>query len=379
MKTLTSCKGSFNLEYFPRNANKSLQPWDAADEYAFQYVLEEMSSTISSLKNVLIVNDSFGALAILFSEYTPDLVTDSFVSVKSINHNLNLNQLSTDENKVYSSLSYPDKKYDLIVIKVPKSNAFLEDQLHRIRECCNTDTVIVGAAMSRHIHTSTIKLFEKIIGETTTSLARKKSRLILSRVDVSLKLRDPPRPVEYTVKETAKKYINQANLFSREKLDLGARLMLKNIPLSEKYNRIVDLACGNGVLGIEAADLNKSAQVIFMDESYMAVESARINSKQVENSERCEFHVADCLQGIEDNSIDLVINNPPFHQQHAIGDFIAWQMFSESRSKLVAGGELLVVANRHLAYHLKLKKIFGNCEVVDSNKKFVVLRAYKSA
>ena len=378
MKTLTSSKGSFNLEYFPRNANKSLQPWDAADEYAFQYISEELESAKSDPRNVLIVNDSFGALAILFSDFNPYIVTDSYVSVKSISHNLKLNQLPVNENHIYNSLHYPDKIFDLVVIKIPKNNAFLEDQLYRIRKCCNTNTVIVAAAMSRNIHTSTIKLFEKVIGETKTSLARKKSRLILSRFDDSRVLSESPYPTEYMLKETTKKYVNHANLFSREKLDIGARLMLKNIPASDKYRRIIDLACGNGVLGIEAAERNENAKVLFMDESYMAVQSARINTSQLADAERCEFYVSDCLQGIEDDSVDLVINNPPFHQQYAIGDFIAWQMFSEARSKLVVGGEILVVANRHLAYHLKLKKIFGNCEVVDNSKKFVVLRSFKS-
>ena len=41
------------------------------------------------------------------------------------------------------------------------------------------------------------------------------------------------------------------------------------------------------------------------------------------------------------------------------------------------GGELWVVANRHLAYHIKLKKIFNNYEQIASNKKFVILKVVK--
>ena len=74
---------------------------------------------------------------------------------------------------------------------------------------------------------------------------------------------------------------------------------------------------------------------------------------------------------------DLVLINPPFHQQHSIGDAVAWQMFMDARRVLVEGGELRIVGNRHLGYHAKLKKLFGNCETVDANKKFVVLSATK--
>ena len=44
---------------------------------------------------------------------------------------------------------------------------------------------------------------------------------------------------------------------------------------------------------------------------------------------------------------------------------------------LVKGGELWVIGNRHLGYHAKLKHLFGNCEVVASNKKFTLLKALK--
>ena len=41
------------------------------------------------------------------------------------------------------------------------------------------------------------------------------------------------------------------------------------------------------------------------------------------------------------------------------------------------GGELVIVGNRHLDYQDKLERIFGNCELVTENKKFVILRAVK--
>jgi 16S rRNA (guanine1207-N2)-methyltransferase len=52
-------------------------------------------------------------------------------------------------------------------------------------------------------------------------------------------------------------------------------------------------------------------------------------------------------------------------------------MFTGSRAALRPGGELWVVGNRHLGYHVKLKRVFGNCDVVASNPKFVVLRAVR--
>jgi 16S rRNA G1207 methylase RsmC len=60
-----------------------------------------------------------------------------------------------------------------------------------------------------------------------------------------------------------------------------------------------------------------------------------------------------------------------------MGDQIAWEMFQQSLQHLETNGELWVVGNRHLAYHNKLKRLFGNCKTIASNKKFVVLAAQK--
>ena len=55
----------------------------------------------------------------------------------------------------------------------------------------------------------------------------------------------------------------------------------------------------------------------------------------------------------------------------------AWQMFKDSLRVLKTGAELRIVGNRQLAYHVKLKRLFGNCETIASNKKFVILSAIK--
>ena len=110
----------------------------------------------------------------------------------------------------------------------------------------------------------------------------------------------------------------------------------------------------------------------------MAVESSINNFVSVFSESRdAEFLQTDCLQGIDDESVSLILCNPPFHQNNAISDNVAWQMFTESKAALEDKGELWVIGNRHLAYHAKLKQIFGNCEVVVSNKKFTLFKATK--
>jgi len=374
---LSTPQGQFTLKRYPITKDQELRAWDAADEYLLMHIEEQQILKPNS--KVLIANDAFGALTIALAQHKPTSIGDSFLSQQAITINLTENTLSTNTIELQNTFQPLAERYDVVIIKIPKNLAMLEDELYKIRKHCDESTIILAAAMSKHIHTSTLKLFERIIGTTRTSLARKKARLVMSEFDASLTPGASPYPSQYILDVTDEKYINHANVFSREKLDLGSRFMLPHIPQSSHYTNILDLACGNGVLGITAAQLNPMAHMVFVDESYMAVESAKINAKNLlEDNSNCEFKVTDCLQGIENDSIDLILNNPPFHQNHVVGDFIAWQMFNEAKQKLTEGGELIIVGNRHLGYHIKLKKLFGRCEMLANNKKFVILKAVKS-
>ncbi len=381
---ISSVYGCYRLQRYPVIKKETLRAWDAADEYLLQYLADNnLADTGASL---LILNDGFGGLSIPLHRLNPVVMTDSWLTMQAIAENMKINQLDDEAITFVDSLDLPDniraKKIDIILIKLPKSLAMVEDQLQRIRAVLNPATKIIAAGMSKHIHVSTLKLFEKIIGPTKTSLARKKARLIFSQFDEALTVADNAYPcvykLPYKLDDVEIEVMNHAGVFSTEKLDVGTRLLLENIPADKQYKSIVDLGCGNGVAGLIAALKNSQAKLFFTDESYMAIKSSMANFLSVfSESREAEFLQTDCLQGIADNSISLVLCNPPFHQNNAVNDKVAWQMFSEAKAALEDKGELWVIGNRHLAYHAKLKKIFGNCNVIANNKKFVLLKMIK--
>ena len=376
METLSVPQGEFHLCRYPEDKNDPLRAWDAADEYLLNTLAGQLDA--AQTLNILIVNDGFGALSVALAHHTVTVWTDSYLSEEGIKLNLINNHQPVENVNIINSLETPEGHYDVVIIKIPKTLAMLEDQLARIRPILQEETQIIGAAMVKAIHTSTLSLFEKTIGATRTSLAKKKARLIHCRLDEKLAPVKTPYPTTYILEGTEYTLINHANVFSRGSLDIGTRFFLQYLPKDEKYRTIIDLACGNGVVGLIAAEINPQAELIFLDESYMAVASAQENfSAAFGGSRQALFQMANCLQGIPNDSADLVLNNPPFHQQHAVGDAIAWNMFQQSRNVLTQNGELWVVGNRHLGYHVKLKKLFGNCETVSGNKKFVVLKAVK--
>ena len=377
MEILNVAQGEFRLNRYPVRKNELLRAWDAADEYLLNYLSEEYGD-ISQKENILIVNDSFGTLAVAHSKHSLTVWTDSLLAQEGLLQNFADNGLSTEKLNLMSSIETPEVNYGFVFIKIPKSLALLEDQHARIKPFISSSTKIIAAGMAKSIHTSTLKLFEKYIGLTKTSLAKKKARLIFCQADENIQIVKSPYPKSYKLEDTDYNILNHANVFSREKLDIGTRFFLQHIPQSEKYKKIIDLACGNGVVGLIAKEKNPTAEILFLDESFMAVESARENiKKNLEMSEKFQFSVKDCLRQVEHNSAELILNNPPFHQNNVVGDEVAWQMFKQSKDVLKLGGELWVIGNRHLGYHVKLKKIFNNCDVIATNKKFVILRSIK--
>ena len=369
-------QGVFQLNLYPWRKSETLRAWDAADEYALHHIHGE-----DSLKGgdaLLILNDGFGALSVALADYGPQMMSDSFISHRGVAANLAQNGQELTSVRLLNSLQYPDGPCDIALVKIPKHLSLLEDQLYRIRRSLHPDTHIIGAGMARHIHTSTLELFERLVGPTRTSLARKKARLIFCRPNPAIDPGDSPYPTYYTLENTAYRLANQAGLFSQEKLDNGTRLLLEHIPRSDRKQSIIDLGCGSGVIGMVAAERNPAAAVTFVDESFLAVASAEENFRAVFSDRRwAAFRATDCLNGIPGGSADLILTNPPFHRDRAVGDAVAWQMFSESGSTLKPGGTLMVVGNRHLGYHTKLKRLFGNCHTRSTDAKFVVLESVR--
>ncbi|EEK4399416.1 23S rRNA (guanine(1835)-N(2))-methyltransferase RlmG [Salmonella enterica] len=364
---------SLTLKRFPQTDDVNpLLAWEAADEYLLQQLDE------TEIRGpVLILNDTFGALSCALAEHSPYSIGDSYLSELGTRENLRHNGIAESSVTFLDSTADYPQAPGVVLIKVPKTLALLEQQLRALRKVVTAQTRIIAGAKARDIHTSTLELFEKVLGPTTTTLARKKARLINCTFSHP-QLADAPQTLSWKLEDTGWTIHNHANVFSRTGLDIGARFFMQHLP-ENLDGEIVDLGCGNGVIGLSLLAKNPQANVVFVDESPMAVDSSRLNveTNLPEAFERCEFMINNALSGVEPFRFNAVFCNPPFHQKHALTDNIAWEMFHHARRCLKINGELYIVANRHLDYFHKLKKIFGNCATIATNNKFVILKAVK--
>jgi len=360
----------------PPQRDDPLQAFDAADEYLLNH-LHGLGLAASS--RVLLLNDAFGALACSLASHARVVSSgDSHLGYLALQDNLRRNGLAGDAVAFVPASEVAEGPFDWVLIRVPKTLALLEEQLIRLHGRLAPDARVIAAAMVKHLPRAAGDLLERYVGPVQASLAVKKARLLTAApAERPAPAPVSPYPTRYRLDAPPVELVNHANLFCREGLDIGTRAFLPYLPGSLGAARVADLGCGNGVLGIACALANPEAQLTLVDESYMAVQSARENWRAALGERPVEIRAADGLIGQAADSLDLVLCNPPFHQQQVVGDFLAWRMFQQARTALVAGGQLWIVGNRHLGYHTKLKRLFRGVEQVAATPKFVILKAIK--
>ena len=368
----------------------TLQAWDGADLLLLDHVAALVADgSLAPSARVLVIGDSFGALSISLRDFAPFVLSDSIVSETAILANHRRNSVGTEPRFVDSVLDAAGLAVvtagpvDLVVWNISRTTELVTHTASLLAAISQKNSVVLAAGLDKNLPPRTADILRSV-GQVTTHPGRRKAHVFEVRTFdgfEAFRAIDLVKRPSVAVAEHGLTLVGGPGVFSSDRFDLGSRLLAAQIPLRAPAfgiaREVVDLGCGNGVLGIVALREFPEATVHFLDDSRTAVETARRNvaTNAASMAERAAFTAANVFGDDWSAPVDLVLCNPPFHHTKAMSDEVAWQMFVQSHRYLAPGGELWVVGNRHLGYHAKLTRIFGNVRQLDAHPKFVVLAA----
>jgi 23S rRNA (guanine1835-N2)-methyltransferase len=366
--TAETAFGSFELHRYPQRPRELLQAWNSADLLLLEYAAEK---SIAGDK-ILVVNDECGALSLPLQGSS--VWTDSQLAIESITRNANRLQLEVPV--IIPASEVPEAIFELVLLRIPKQLSLLRYQLDVLREHTPDGTSIVCAGMDKHLPRSIAATLAAHIGPTERHRGQRKARLFSTRLDKSCQPPATDLP-QFYCEQLGGSIETLPNVFSGEQLDIGSRLLLEQFPALPQAQCVVDLGCGCGVLGLAAMAHYPQAQIHFLDESDLAVANTRHNVQRLfpERVHSSGFLRADGFRGYRGAAPDLILCNPPFHQQHVVDDYSGRRLIKQAARALAPGGELWLVANRHLPYGKTMHSSFSQVEQQAINSKFIVWRA----
>lgn len=146
-------------------------------------------------------------------------------------------------------------------------------------------------------------------------------------------------------------------MFSPGGIDGGTLAML-SVTEFKPDDKVLDLGCGYGVLGILAAKLIGSDKVTMVDIDERALEFAAMNAA-LNDVKGVRIVMSDGLADLDDAGYTLILSNPPYHE-----DFSVPKAFIEKGfSRLAIGGRMYMVTKREKWYRNKLTAVFGGVKV----------------
>jgi 16S rRNA (guanine1207-N2)-methyltransferase len=163
-------------------------------------------------------------------------------------------------------------------------------------------------------------------------------------------------------------------VFAHGRVDKGSRLLLDSLEKLRPEGKILDFACGSGVIGCALLAAGARVELTLLDVSALALEaSGRTLSL---NGMKAALLPSDGLSELE-GRYDWIISNPPFHRGVSNDLEIAEKFFAEAGTFLTENGRIVIVCNRHLPYASWLQNHFDRVERLDENSDFVIIQAGK--
>jgi 16S rRNA (guanine1207-N2)-methyltransferase len=171
--------------------------------------------------------------------------------------------------------------------------------------------------------------------------------------------------IHATVKGIELRLETAPGLFSPRAVDTGTLAMLSRVDFGPE-DKVLDLGCGYGVVGLVAAKLGQPDRVWLVDKDPSAVEVARANLA-ANGAGAATVVLSDGFRSFFETGFDKILCNPPYQADFAVPKHFIEKGFN----RLLVGGTLTMVTKRELWYRNKITSVFGGVKVSEVDGYFV--------
>jgi 16S rRNA (guanine1207-N2)-methyltransferase len=178
--------------------------------------------------------------------------------------------------------------------------------------------------------------------------------------------------IETTINGIKLEFKTDRMLFSPKRIDKGTLAMLSVVEFAEN-DKVCDLGCGYGFVGVLAAKIIGANNVILLDNEQLAVDISKENAL-LNDLSSLKVYKSDGFNNIEDHDFTKIICHPPYHT-----DFSVPKTFIEKGfNRLTINGKMYMVTKRKEWYKNKLISIFGGVKIWEIDDYFVFMALKKS-
>ena len=175
----------------------------------------------------------------------------------------------------------------------------------------------------------------------------------------------PAATIVATVKGVELRLQTAPGLFSPRAVDTGTLAMLSRVDFGPE-DKVLDLGCGYGVVGLVAARLGRPERVWMLDKDPSAVDLTRVNLA-ANGASAATVVLSDGFRSFFETGFDKILCNPPYQADFAVPKHFIEKGFN----RLVVGGTLYMVTKRELWYRNKITSVFGGVKVAEVDGYFV--------
>lgn len=271
----------------------------------------------------------------------------------------------------------PSGPFDLALLRLPKARDEQEMAAHACASVLAPAGRLILYGGNDEGVRSAAAMLGALCGATQTLVTRGHGRVVAaSRPPNSARIRgalDAWRSAtSIEIAGLSRTWISYPGVFADRHLDEGTALLITALPALPAGSRVLDYACGSGVIAFAALAREPALHLDMLDTDAVALSAA------VQNVAGARPILGMKLADAGGGAYDAILSNPPLHAGITESHAALEQLIGEAPAHLTSGGVFQIVVQRRVPLDRLLARGFASVTVPVESGRFRVWRATRA-